>query len=108
MGLQKLEIKKNIQKEEDKNLSFRIFDLDRERLGEYLQPHKKDHFCIIVMETGNLEVHIEEKTHHLKPGKISVIFPEQVQFISNPGEDLKGKIILFEEILFCSDILKMN
>ncbi|MDN5395647.1 MAG: AraC family transcriptional regulator [Chryseobacterium sp.] len=106
MGLQKLEIKKNIQKEEDKNLSFRIFDLDRERLEEYLQPHKKDHFCIIVMETGHLEVHIEEKTHHLKPGKISVIFPEQVQFISNPGEDLKGKIILFEEILFCSDILK--
>lgn len=38
MGLQKLEIKKNIQKEEDKNLSFRIFDLDSKRLEEYQQP----------------------------------------------------------------------
>ncbi|KFF24821.1 AraC family transcriptional regulator [Chryseobacterium vrystaatense] len=106
MGLQKLEIKKNIQKEEDKNLSFRIFDLDSKRLEEYQQPHKKDHFCIIVMESGHLHVHIEEKSYHLKPGKISVIFPEQVQFISNSSGDLKGKVILFEEILFCSDILK--
>ncbi|MCT2406324.1 AraC family transcriptional regulator [Chryseobacterium antibioticum] len=106
MRLKKLEIKKNIQKEEDKNLSFRIFDLNKERLEEYQQPHKKDHFCIIVMETGHLQVHIEEKVHSLKPGKISVIFPEQVQFVSNLSEDLKGKIILFEEILFCSDILK--
>jgi AraC family transcriptional activator of pobA len=106
MGLQKLEIKKNIQKEEDKNLSFRIFDLNGEKLEEYQQPHKKDHFCIIVVESGYLQVHIEEKLHLLKSGKISVIFPEQVHFVSNPGDDLKGKIILFEEILFCSDILK--
>lgn len=106
MSLQKLEIKKNIQKEEDKNLSFRIFDLSIEKLEDYLQPHKKDHFCIFVIEFGNLDVHIEEKLHHLKSGKISVIFPEQVHFISNSSEDLKGKIILFEEILFCSDILK--
>lgn len=106
MGLQKLEIKKNVQKEEDKNLSFRIFDLDRERLEAYQQPHKKDHFCIIVMETGDLQVHIEDKIHHLKPGKISVIFPEQVHFVSHSNGNLKGKIILFEEILFCSDILK--
>jgi len=106
MDLQKLKIKKNIQKEEDKNLSFRIFDLNKERLQEYQKPHKKDHFCIIVVENGHVQVHIEEKTHSLKAGKISVIFPEQVHFVSNPSKDLKGKIILFEEILFCSDILK--
>lgn len=106
MDLQKLKIKKNIQKEEDKNLSFRIFDLNKERLQEYQKPHKKDHFCIIVVENGHIQVHIEEKTHSLKAGKISVIFPEQVHFVSNPSEDLKGKFILFEEILFCSDILK--
>ncbi|PIF46413.1 AraC family transcriptional activator of pobA [Chryseobacterium sp. 52] len=105
-GLKKLEIKKNIQKGEDKNLSFRVFDLTAENLKEYLKPHKKDHFCIIVMENGTLQVHIEEKIHFLKVGKISVIFPEQVHFISNISENLKGKIILFEEILFCSDILK--
>lgn len=105
-GLMKLEIKKNIQKEEDKNLSFRAFDLTTENLKSYLKPHKKDHFFIIVIENGNLQIQIEDKVHSLKSGKIAVVFPEQVHFVSEPSDDLKGKIILFEEILFCSDILK--
>jgi AraC family transcriptional activator of pobA len=105
-GLMKLEIKKNIQKEEDKNLSFRTFDLTVENLKGYLKPHKKDHFFIIVIENGSVQIQIEDKIHSLKSGKISVVFPEQVHFVSEPSDDLKGKIILFEEILFCSDILK--
>lgn len=105
-SLKKLEIKKNIQKEEDKNLSFRVFDLTEENLKDYFKPHKKDHFLIIVIENGTLQLHIEDKIHFLKAGKISVVFPEQVHFISDLSQDLQGKIILFEEILFCSDILK--
>nr|WP_315034440.1 helix-turn-helix transcriptional regulator [uncultured Chryseobacterium sp.] len=104
--MKKLEIKKNIQKEEDKNLSFRVFDLTNDYLKDYDKPHKKDHFFIIVIENGTLQLHIEDKIHFLKPGKISVVFPEQVHFISDTSDDLKGKIILFEEVLFCSDILK--
>lgn len=104
--MKKLEIKKNIQKLEDKNLSFRVFELSEENLSPYLKPHKKDHFFILVIEKGKLQLHIEDKIHSLKTGQISVVFPEQVHFISNCSEDLKGKIILFEEILFCSDILK--
>ena len=105
-GMKKLEIKKNIQKQEDKNLSFRVFDLNEKKLELYFKPHKKDHFLILVIENGNLHLHIEDKILYLKAGKISVIFPEQVHFISNLSADLRGKIILFEEILFCSDILK--
>ncbi|MCA6068069.1 AraC family transcriptional regulator [Chryseobacterium sp. RG1] len=105
-SLKKLEIKKNIQKEEDKNLSFRVFDLTEENLRDYFKPHKKDHFLIIVIENGTLQLHIEDKINYLKAGKISVVFPEQVHFISDLSQDLQGKIILFEEILFCSDILK--
>lgn len=107
MGImKKLEIKKNIHKPEDKNLSFRVFELNEENLNQYFKPHKKDHFCIIVIEDGKINVHIEDKIHFLKAGKISVIFPDQVHFVSDLSEDLKGNIILFEEILFCSDILK--
>ncbi|KAA0128306.1 AraC family transcriptional regulator [Chryseobacterium sp. SN22] len=105
-SLKKLEIKKNIQKEEDRNLSFRVFDLTEEYLKDYMHPHKKDHFLIIVIESGTLSLHIESKIHPLKAGKISVVFPEQVHFISDLSYDIQGKIILFEEILFCSDILK--
>lgn len=105
-SLTKLEIKKNIQKEEDKNLSFRVADLNKENLKDYFAPHKKDHFLIVIVENGTLHLHIEDKIHYLKAGKISVVFPDQVHFISDLSKDLQGKIILFEEILFCSDILK--
>lgn len=104
--MKKLEIKKYIQKPEDNNLSFRVFDLNEENLYHYFKPHKKDHFCIVVIENGELQLHIEDKIHFLKQKKISVIFPGQAHFISDLTDDLKGKIILFEEILFCSDILK--
>ncbi|WP_116788676.1 AraC family transcriptional regulator [Flavobacterium psychrotrophum] len=106
MDVKRLEIKNNIQKEEDRNLSFRVFDLSSKHLENYLQPHKKDHFCIIIVETGKIDIHIEDKIHLLKSGKISIIFPDQVHFVSNLSDDLNGKIILFEEVLFCSDILK--
>ncbi|MFH7019250.1 AraC family transcriptional regulator [Flavobacterium sp. FlaQc-47] len=106
MNIKRLEIKKNIQKPEDKNLSFRVFDLNAVNIQDYLQPHKNDHFCIIIVEAGKINIQIEEKIHYLKAGKISIIFPEQVHSLSDLSEDLKGKIILFEEVLFCSDILK--
>ncbi|WP_291099797.1 MULTISPECIES: AraC family transcriptional regulator [unclassified Flavobacterium] len=106
MDLKRLEIKKNIRKVEDKNLSFRVFDLNTAHIEDYQQPHKNDHFCIIIVEAGKIDIQIEEKIHFLNAGKISIIFPEQIHFTSSKSEDLKGKIILFEEVLFCSDILK--
>ena len=81
-------------------MSLRIFELNEENLSQYLKPHKKDHFCILVIEDGKINVHIEDKIHFLKVGKISVIFPDQLHFVSDLSEDLKGKIILFEEVLF--------
>lgn len=106
MNLKRLAIKKNIQKAEDKNLSFRVFDLDSIHIEDYLHPHKKDHFCIFIVQAGTINLQIEEKIHTLRAGKISILFPEQIHFLFNQSEDLKGKIILFEEVLFCSDILK--
>lgn len=106
MYLKRFEIKKNIQKTDDTNLSFRAFDLGTASVEDYFEPHKKDHFCIILVESGNIKVHIEDKIHLLNSGKISIIFPEQISFVSNLSTDLSGKIILFEEVLFCSDILK--
>jgi AraC family transcriptional activator of pobA len=104
--LERLEIKKNIQKPEDQNLSFRAFDLTQSNLENYLEPHKKDHFCILMVETGEIGIQIEDQIFNLGRGKISIVFPEQISFITKVSSDISGKIILFEEILFCSDILK--
>jgi len=104
--LKRLEIKKNIQKPEDKNLSFREFDLSLSSIENYLLPHKKDHFCILMLESGEIEIQIEDQKFKLSSGKISIIFPEQISSVTSISSDVSGKIILFEEVLFCSDILK--
>lgn len=104
--MKRLEIKKNIQKPEDKNLSFREFDLSLSSLENYLLPHKKDHFCILMLESGEIEIQIEDQKFKLSSGKISIIFPEQISSVTSISSDVSGKIILFEEVLFCSDILK--
>lgn len=104
--MEQMKLKQMIQKEEDHNLSFRIFELSIDRINDYSKPHQKDHFCVLIPESGNLELLIEDKLHVLKKGKVSVIFPEQVHSITNYSEDVTGKIILFEEVMFCSDILK--
>jgi len=104
--LESLEIKKNIQKPEDQNLSFRAFDLTQSNLENYFEPHKKDHFWILMVETGEIGIQIENQIFNLGCGKISIVFPEQISFITKVSSDISGKIILFEEILFCSDILK--
>lgn len=106
MDISQLEIKKNIQKAEDTNLSFRVFDLNTTNLSDYLQPHKKDHFLIVFVESGSISMQIEHKIYQLNSGNISIVFPDQIHFVSNPSTALSGKIILFEEVLFCSDILK--
>ncbi|MFC6095512.1 helix-turn-helix domain-containing protein [Flavobacterium qiangtangense] len=104
--MDRIEIKKNIQKPEDQNLSFRVFELTAENLEDYAAPHKKDHFCIVLVESGEILLQIEERLLKLGSGKISIVFPEQISFVSNFSSNISGKIILFEEILFCSDILK--
>lgn len=106
MDLKRFKLTQNIQKQEDTNLSFRVFEISNLNISEYLKPHKNDHFYILIVEAGKIDIQIEEKVFNLKSEKISIVFPGQINFISNPSSDLKGKIILFEEILFCSDILK--
>lgn len=101
-----LKLKLSILKPEDSHMSFRVFDLETQHVTTYFKPHQKDHFCIFILESGTLDLHIEESIHLLKKGKIAVIFPHQMSFISAMSQDISGKIILFDEVLFCSDILK--
>lgn len=104
--MERLQLKQQIQKMEDEKLSFRVFDLDPTHLHAYTAPHQKDHFCILVVEEGELKLQIEERQYLLNNSRVSVIFPNQIHAIQANSAQIVGKIILFEEVLFCSDILK--
>ncbi|WP_228378091.1 helix-turn-helix domain-containing protein [Chryseobacterium aquaticum] len=60
----------------------------------------------MMLESGEIEIQIEDQKFKLSSGKISIIFPEQISSVTSTSFDVSGKIILFEEVLFCSDILK--
>ncbi|UII25967.1 helix-turn-helix transcriptional regulator [Fulvivirga maritima] len=105
MEVKRLLLEQLISKTDDHNLSFRIFDLSDDSLQAYLKPHKRDHFSLIFLTHGKLKVQIEDDVHVLKPGKVSVIFPNQIQFVKEYSSDVAGQVLLFDEVLFCSDIL---
>lgn len=104
--MKQLQLKNFNQKVEDDNLSFRVFDFSAAILSLLTEPHQNNHFCVFLVEEGKLELQVEDKIHLLHSQKVAVIFPHQVSLIKILSKEIKGKLILFDEVLFCSDILK--
>lgn len=68
--------------------------------------HSHDYFQIIFIDKGTAKHTIEyEDDILMEPRSVSVIFPKQLHQISFTS-DTEGIIIMFDEVLFCSDILK--
>lgn len=68
--------------------------------------HCHDYFQIIFIDKGNARHDIEyEKPVLMNKQDVSVIFPKQIHQITF-SSDCKGVILMFDEALFCSDILK--
>lgn len=57
---------------EDEKLSFRVFDLNPAHVHAYTTPHQKDHFCILVIEEGELKLQIEARQYLLNSSRIYV------------------------------------
>lgn len=86
-------------------LSFNVYDLkELESYNEELL-HRNDYFQVIFLDSGTLEQHIELNTYELNPTTISIVFPHQITSLKNL-ESAKGIVIQFDEVLFCSDLLK--
>lgn len=82
-----------------------IRPLNKETLVNSDSVHKHNYFQIIFVDKGILENNIEYDTYTMNEGEISVIFPRQIHQIKS-GNEIEGKIIMFDEVLFCSDLLK--
>lgn len=104
--MQYYQLKNFNEKAEDNKLSFRVFELNKEFIQALSTPHQNDHFCIFMVEEGEIQLQIEAKKYILHASQVAVIFPQQVSLIQKISNQSKGKIILFDEVLFCSDILK--
>jgi AraC family transcriptional activator of pobA len=88
-------------------LSFNFEDLHHKAPYDISKIHRHDYFEIILFEKGEGEHIIEFETYNIKDNSISVIFPRQFHQLTISKES-KGKIIMFKEELFCSEILKQE
>jgi len=80
--------------------------LDKKALSAYKEPHTKDHFCLLFVKKEALNMQVEDRRYRVSSSSICVIFPGQLSSKELFGEQFEGKLILFDEVLFCSDILK--
>ncbi|WP_413533192.1 helix-turn-helix domain-containing protein [Empedobacter brevis] len=80
--------------------------MDKEGLEQYREPHTKDHFCMLFVQEGEMKMQVEDRLYNVNENSISVIFPGQLSSKEQISENFKGKMVLFDEVLFCSDILK--
>ncbi|NGM65398.1 AraC family transcriptional regulator [Sphingobacterium sp. SGR-19] len=85
---------------------FHIFDLDQDNLEPYREPHTKDHFCLMFIDKGQMKMQVEDRNYEITGNSISVIFPGQLSSKEQVSSNISGKMILFDEVLFCSDILR--
>lgn len=98
---------KDIQHNSERAITpFHIFELDRNALEEYREPHTKDHFCLLFVKKGKMKMQVEDRRYDVTENNICVIFPGQLSSKEQISSNFEGKMILFDEVLFCSDILK--
>lgn len=85
-------------------LPFYIKDIDSHDHNDGIHCH--DYFQIIFIDEGAAKHDIEyDEPLEMSTYSVSVVFPKQIHKIRfAPG--CKGKILMFDEALFCSDILK--
>ncbi|BEG98021.1 AraC family transcriptional regulator [Bacteroides sedimenti] len=67
--------------------------------------HRHDYYQILILEEGEAEQRIEFDAYQLKAPCVSVLFPKQFHQLSL-SPDSKGTVIMFDDALFCSAVLK--
>lgn len=106
LEIENLKLKDNATSLEAQNLSFRVLDLRGVDAQHLKKAVKRDHFCVFLVESGLLRLQIEDRVLPVQKGKITVIFPDQIHQIVDVDDDALVKVLLFDEVLFCSDILQ--
>lgn len=95
-----------VKNELGKDLSFKVLNLDSFDSEYHKDAHIQNYFHVFLIKQGRMLVSIMDREYEITSGKVCVIYPGQIRSLDYLSEDIKGKVLLFEEVLFCSDILK--
>lgn len=86
-------------------LSFNIEDIHHNRPYDDSTIHRHDYYEIYLFEEAKGNHTIEFDSYKIEDLTISVVFPRQFHKLEI-NKEAKGKIIMFNEELFCSEILQ--
>lgn len=64
---------KDIQHNSERAITpFHIFDLDKEALEQYREPHTKDHFCLLFVKKGKMKMQTGDRCYNVAGNSIYV------------------------------------
>ncbi|MBD0825331.1 AraC family transcriptional regulator [Aestuariibaculum marinum] len=86
-------------------LSFNVYSLKDLAVKKDEKLHRSDYFQVILLQEGEISQHIEHENFQLLSNQISVVFPHQINAFES-DENVNGIVVQFDEVLFCSDLLK--
>jgi AraC family transcriptional activator of pobA len=105
MEIENYSLKEYFDTKKSPCLSFNVYEINGEKNTREEALHRSDYFQVILLQEGTLNQSIEHNNFELSKNTISVVFPHQINaFEANP--ETKGIAIQFDEVLFCSDLLK--
>lgn len=85
-----------------KCINFYVKSVTFSECNNYL--HRHNYFQIILLIKGNAVHSIDFNTYRMNANSVSVIFPQQIHHLAL-SEEAEAKIIMFDETVFCSEIL---
>lgn len=86
-------------------LSFTVYSLEDNAVKKEEKLHRNDYFQVILLQEGKVNQHIEHESLQLLNNQISVVFPHQINAFELSAK-AKGIVVQFDEVLFCSDLLR--
>lgn len=82
--------------------NFYIEEIDSPEKSHGL--YRRDFFQLILLDKGTIDQTIDFKHYNMVPQTVSLIFPRQLHELKI-SSDVKAFIIMFDETVFCSEIL---
>ncbi|GGH60025.1 AraC family transcriptional activator of pobA [Filimonas zeae] len=105
MEIRNHSLKEVFDKKNTACLSFHVYEVQDGYLNENDALHRSDYFQVVLLESGEAKQQVEENIHVLTANTVSVVFPNQVNLLDVNNKS-RGIVIQFDEVLFCSDLLK--
>ena len=88
----------------DRYVNFSMESIDSDNLGLLGEPRRNSFYQIMILEKGSATYFVDFEKHEIAAPAVCFVFPHQI-FKYDLSPDATGDIIMFDETIFCSEIL---